>query len=52
MYLNIGLCTNHNQSNTDWIVGYRIIKYHIVNCIAQGYENYSYASVHYTSFFC
>lgn len=25
MYLNIGLCTNLNQSNTDWKVGYRII---------------------------
>lgn len=25
MYLNICLCTNLNQSNTDWKVGYRII---------------------------
>lgn len=39
MYLNIGFCANLNQSNTEWKVGYRIIKNYIVNFIAQGYEN-------------
>lgn len=39
MCLDIGLCTNLNQCNTDWKVGYRILKNYIINFIAQRYEN-------------
>lgn len=50
MYLNIDLCINPNQSNTDCEVRYRIIKYYTVSFIAERFGNEAYARVNYTSY--